>query len=110
MYSSEIVPCKYDSISLGLKNGMAKVELNGKWGYINSYGEEITHCIYDSIGDFSEGMAPILKEDKWGYINFNGEEIIPCIYDYVGKFSEGMAVILSPSPLTGKGTKRGRRQ
>ena len=35
---------------------------NGKWGYVNTNGEEVIPCIYDSIGSFSEGTVEVKKK------------------------------------------------
>ena len=39
--------------------GLASVEQNGKWGFINTQGEVVVPCIYDIAGSFSEGLAPV---------------------------------------------------
>ena len=35
----EVVPCKYDEVGTFF-GGFAKVKLNGKWGKVNTRGEE----------------------------------------------------------------------
>ena len=32
--------------------GLARVEINGKWGYINKQGESVIPARYDDTGDF----------------------------------------------------------
>jgi len=62
------------------ESGIAKVFLNGKWGFIDKTGKEICKIKYDYVFFFSEGMARVLLNDKWGFINESGEEVIPVIY------------------------------
>jgi hypothetical protein len=31
--------------------GKAAVQKNGKWGYINNIGQEVTPCIYSNLED-----------------------------------------------------------
>ena len=52
--------------------GFAWVKKDGKWGYINTKGEQIVECKFDSVGNFSEGFAIVKKDGKWGYINTKG--------------------------------------
>lgn len=91
---------QYDKLG-AFSEGMAAVMKNGKWGYINTKGEEVIPCQYPNPYDdytapsFHEGLAAIQKNDKWGYINTKGEEVIPCNLkaEFAGNFSEGLAFI-----------------
>ena len=65
------------------ESGIAKVCLNGKWGFIDKTGKEISKIKYDYVFFFSEGMARVLLNNKWGFINESGEEVIPLIYDFL---------------------------
>lgn len=72
--------------------------MNGKYGYINIFGEEIIPCDityyrYDLHPDFSEGMAAISIGDNCGYLNTNGELVIPAIYKNACPFSDGAALV-----------------
>ena len=51
-------------------------ELNGKWGYIDLYGNVVLPLIYDDASFFSEGRVEVKKDGKWGFIDLNGNEII----------------------------------
>lgn len=75
-------------------DGMASVERDGKWGFINEAGEEVIPCIYDEVWAFSRGLVRVQLKGKWGFINNEGEEIIPCIFDYMGFMDEvGVATV-----------------
>ena len=71
--------------------GFAAVQKDGKWGYINTKGEQIVECKFDDAYYFNEGFARVKKDGKWGYINTKGEQIIECKFDDACDFSEGFA-------------------
>ena len=93
---------KYDKLG-SFSEGYAAVLKDGKWGYINTKGEEMISCQYSNpyeeytSGAFHEGLAAVQKDGKWGYINTKGEEVIPISLDvqYANNFSDGLAVIIN---------------
>jgi len=50
--------------------------VNGKFGYINEAGKEITPVKYDKADAFKEGIAEIVLNGKSGYIDKTGKETI----------------------------------
>lgn len=73
-------------------------EIRGKYGYINTAGDEVVPCIYDwvhsaSYMDFHEGLAPVRIGEKYGYIDTSGNVAIPARYDDAYSFSEGLAFV-----------------
>jgi hypothetical protein len=54
---------------------MARVSLNGKYGFVDKNGLEIIPLTYDEAYSFSDGMARISIFGKNGYINKKGKEI-----------------------------------
>ena len=80
----------FDDVSI-FKEGLAAVYKDGKWGYINTKGEQIVECKFDDARGFNEGFARVQKDGKWGYINTKGEQIIECKFDDACDFSEGFA-------------------
>jgi hypothetical protein len=56
--------------------GLASVQQNGKWGYINTQGEQVLPCVYDYAGGFSEGLARVEQNGKWSVINTEGKVIV----------------------------------
>lgn len=57
-------------------DGLAAVEIDGKWGFINKDGEVVIPAIYKSVRSFKDGLA-IVKDDvepqTWNIINKDGE-------------------------------------
>ena len=68
-----MISCKYnwaDSFS----EGRARVELNGKYGFIDKTGTKIIPCKYDSADSFRNGRAKVELNGKRGYVNKSGVE------------------------------------
>lgn len=79
-------------------DGIASVQLNGKWGFINEKGIIIAEPKYDAIDQtyaiaFKNGMAKVKLNNKWGFINTTGKEIIPTIYDSAKNFNNDLAPV-----------------
>lgn len=91
---------KYEKLG-SFSEGLAAVMRDGKWGYINTKGEEVIPCQFPNpyedyiASPFSEGLALVQKDGKWGFVNTEGVEVIPINIDAeaVGKFSEGLAFV-----------------
>lgn len=90
---SKETACKYDYVSRFIE-GIAYVQLNNNYGFINEDSVEIVPCKYELVSGFSEGMASVKLNDKWGFVNKDGIETIPCKYDRVSEFSGGKAKVL----------------
>jgi hypothetical protein len=73
--------------------GLAKVRINGRYGYINTSGELVIPCIYDTASPFVDGLAEVSKGLIYGCIDANGNEIIPLQYSEIYQFSDGVAVV-----------------
>lgn len=80
---------KYDSI-FGFHEGMAKVEKNGQYGFINKKGKVVVPVKYGYASDFHEGLAAV---NGGGFINKKGKLIIPIKYEAVGDFHEGLVAV-----------------
>ena len=70
---------------------LARVERNGKWGYINTTGREVIRCKYEEAGDFRDGRARVKLNDKWDYIDIKGKDVIPLEYEGAEDFCNGLA-------------------
>ena len=87
-----VIPAKND-YAMDFREGLAKVVLDGKWGYIDKSGKEVIPFKYDDAMSFSEGLAGGNLNGKWGYIDKTGKAVIPFKYDYAESFSEGFAAV-----------------
>jgi hypothetical protein len=65
---------RYDNVG-NFKEGLCKVELAGKFGFIDLRGVEIIPCIYISATDFENGTSAVCADDEYFYIDFRGDRI-----------------------------------
>jgi hypothetical protein len=69
------------------------IEMNNKWGIVDSQGIEIILPQYENIGGFTEeNMAVFMNNGKIGLINTKGIEMIQPIYDSLIEFQNGYVV------------------
>ena len=77
--------------------GLAKVELNEKYSFINTKGELIGNgnLWFDWVGWFQEGLAHVELNHKYSFINTKGELIGDgnLWFDEVWPFKEGLAKV-----------------
>jgi hypothetical protein len=89
----EAIPCLYDKAGTFQYFGDGKwtddrdrtgatVCLNGKWGVIDRYGNEIIPLEYDQIYT-TNSMWSVRLNDKWGVIDSTKTIIIPIEYDEI---------------------------
>lgn len=81
---------EYNSVR-PFNDGLARVELNGCYGFINIEGKEVVKCAFKDAGDFHEGRAWVKIQSKYGFVDVNDNMIVQSWYDKVGDFHEGMA-------------------
>jgi len=71
--------------------GLARVKVAGKWGYINKKGTMVVKPQFIYAEPFSHGLAKIKTDQKYGYIDKWGHMLIsPQFYD-CRRFSENVA-------------------
>lgn len=86
----EAIPCEFASVG-GFFEGLAWVQGEEQFGFIDKTGEIAVPIAYDDVHNFSEGLAAVQQKGKWGFIDKTGKTFIPCKYDAVLDFSEGLA-------------------
>ena len=78
--------------------GLARVMLNGKYGFINKKGERIIKPQYEEANDFRQGRALVKvkvphNQFLWGYVDRKGQFVIPPQFEQAEDFSEGLAAV-----------------
>jgi hypothetical protein len=58
-------------------DGMAAIQLDDKWGFIDTTGNIVIQPQYDIRSDFSEGLAPVYAGSSQGFIDKTGATAIP---------------------------------
>jgi hypothetical protein len=56
-----------------LSGGVARVQLDGKWGFLDRKGV-VVELKYDYLELFEEGLAKVELDFKWGYVDKQGNE------------------------------------
>ncbi|ACB84318.1 WG repeat-containing protein [Natranaerobius thermophilus] len=67
-----VIEPKYDSIG-EFSQGLASVELDRQWGFIDKGGNVVIEPQFDSVRDFRDGLARIKINSEVGYIDTEGE-------------------------------------
>lgn len=89
-----IYPSEVSTWGKGFSDGLGKVSVNGKVGFINAKGQLVIPAKLRDAGAFSEGLAPFeTSNDKWGYIDKSGRIAIPAKFDWAIGFREGLALV-----------------
>jgi hypothetical protein len=79
----------------GKGQNLKRIDINGKWGFIDATGKEIVPCKYDKVWEFERGFAHVELNGKQGYIDTTSKEVIPVQYDYAFLPSSGGLALVS---------------
>lgn len=72
-----------------VSEGMAAVEKNGKWGFMDSEGTMVIDPQYEDARSFCNGYAAVEQSGKWGFIDEQGTIVIEPQFVDVRDFSNG---------------------
>lgn len=73
--------------------GLASVQKDRKWGYIDKTGSIVILAEFDDARSFDAGLAVVQVGNKWGYIDRTGQFIINPQFDEADIFSEELAAV-----------------
>lgn len=69
---------------------------NGKWGYIDLWGNTAIPFVFDNARSFNGGNRAAVKvSGKWGYINRTGKIVTPCKYDDIRYYADNLVFVKS---------------
>jgi len=88
-----VIKAIYDDVAGSFSEGLAKVKLNDKFGFIDATGKVVVEIKYDYLAAFSEGLAYVALNDKFGFIDTTGKVVIEIEYDDADSFREGLATV-----------------
>jgi hypothetical protein len=75
--------------------GLAAVEIDGKFGFIDTSGRVVIEPKFEDLPDmyFSDGLAKVKLEGKYGYIDRTGAIVIEpkAEYEFASAFKNGLA-------------------
>ncbi|WP_396336448.1 WG repeat-containing protein [Fischerella sp. JS2] len=102
--TAPILPASSENINFAIQpqfdgvgefsEGLAQVQIDGKWGYIDKSGNVVIQPQFDETDKFSEGLARVwISGQNWGYIDKTGKFVITQQFtkDNANNFSEGLA-------------------
>ncbi len=75
-------------------DGLARVRLNKKWGYIDTTGAIKIPIKYQEAENFYEGFGRVRLGHKWGLYDKTGREIIKPTFNLIGPFEKGKAKVI----------------
>jgi len=75
--------------------GYAAVRKNGKWGFIDTNGNEVIPFYFDDALSFGQHLAAIKIGEFWGYISMYGYVVIDATFLDAKSFSGGSAPVLT---------------
>ena len=90
--SGTVIAAQYD-FARPFSDGLAKVRLNGKFGFIDRQNRMVIPPIYDEALSFADGTAQVKSDGKWGFIDKNGVTSLSPENYSEQYFSEGLACI-----------------
>ena len=73
-----------DSLNL-FSDGLLAVEIDERWGYVNSKGDVVIQPIYDEASAFDDKIAIVSIGDKMQLIDTKGKSLLPKSYDTLYK-------------------------
>ncbi len=68
-----MIPLQFDA-ALSFKEGMAAVQKNGKWGFIDNKGNMVVDFVYDEVESFTNDFALVTVKTTKYYIDKTGKE------------------------------------
>ena len=83
-------------------DGMAAIQIGGKWGFVDTTGKMVVPTRYTSPGTFSEGLAAVRVGKKTGFINNSGEVVIKPQFEYAQPFTHGLARVVIETKIKGE--------
>ena len=81
----------YDWSSQQFSDGLLKVSVNGKLGFITTSGNLVISPQFEQASDFSEVFAAVKIDNKYGYTDPSGTVIIKPQFDEAGQFKDNIA-------------------
>ncbi|GKS09577.1 hypothetical protein YDYSY3_05770 [Paenibacillus chitinolyticus] len=88
-----VIKARFEAAGI-FHDGLAPVQIDGLWGYVDKTGQFAVPPIYTGVGRvFEEGFVQVVKDDKWGYVDKTGKEVIAFDYEDTNPFNNGLAPV-----------------
>lgn len=73
------------------RSGLARIQIAGRWGFIDIHGKLKIDPRFDEVQDFSEGLAAVQLDGQWGLIDQHGGWVVRPSLEDLAPFSHGLA-------------------
>ncbi|MBK3518726.1 WG repeat-containing protein [Carboxylicivirga marina] len=94
------VKCDPFTFASSFSEGLAVVEKDLEFGYIDSIGQMVIDYQYYDAGPFINGITYAAKDGKYGYINKSGQFIVKPQFDLAYSFEEEHGIVKGLNPDT----------
>ena len=86
---------KYDEIMAKNNQGLIRVAIDGRIGFLNLKGVEVLTPKYTSVEEPQNGLMKVSIDNKYGFINATTlKEVTPCEYTYIYPLKDGKYKVL----------------
>jgi len=96
-----VIPMKFRN-AMQFSEGLAAVQVDGKWGYIDQKGQFVIEPRFLTARDFKQGRAKVeVEPDRWCYIDRTGKAAFNIDFKwgiYAREFSDGLAAVYIEDP------------
>jgi hypothetical protein len=70
--------------------GLARIKLNGKYGFYDKDQNLVIPAEYDFATTFTDGYSEVRQDKKYGYIDKTGKVIVPIKYDDIINYNQAL--------------------
>jgi len=88
-----VVHPDFDEVALFSGDGLARVKVDGNYGYVDREGAVVAPATFPLAASFKGGLASVQSNGKWGYLDTRGSFAIRPVYDFACSFEEGLAAV-----------------
>lgn len=82
-----------ETVEVKKEQKLSGVQIDNKWGFIDTKGNWIVQPIYDEVKNFNDDLASVKINGKWGFIDRKGNIAIEPTFEVADYFNEGLASI-----------------
>lgn len=87
----QMVSPPFDEIN-ELSNQVYVVKLNGKYGALNHFGQQIIEPRFEKLGDFKNGFAYFNENGKYGFVSKQGQ-VNKARFDWISDFDDNLVAV-----------------
>lgn len=99
-YSGVVIKCQFDS-AMSFTEGLGRVRVNGKYGFVDKTGKLVIPAKYDGTMEFKDGFAPVFLNGKAYFIDKKGVDLFKKSFKAVAHFSNGLAMCTDSANKSG---------